>query len=215
MEVKGEESSAHDAMFSVPDNEGKEHNVDVEKRHAEQNLDTQGGEPVEGSNAMATPTSTEVAGENELGVAEDHITCPLTGDTMEGNSADAAHSFGSTPTVVQIMDASELKEWKKVDMSPSSPTASQVSCNSDALSESGKKLIEENEILREMIEKIITTGNEQLTAISSLSGRVKDLERRLSRKKKLKLTATLLSTKSVDRKSTLLYTLSNCYTSVY
>ena len=143
MEVKGEEFSARDAVVSVPDNEGKEHNVDVEQRHEEQNLETQEKEPVaadnaapvteepvEGSKAMATPTSTELAGEKELGAGEDHSTYPLTGDAVEGNSADVAHSFGSTPTEVQIMDANELKEWKKVGMSPSTPTASQVSCDS-------------------------------------------------------------------------------------
>lgn len=55
---------------------------------------------------------------------------------MEGNSADVVHSLGSTPTEVQIMDANELQVWRKVDMSLSSPTASQVSNDSDALSDS-------------------------------------------------------------------------------
>ncbi|KAL0412106.1 UNVERIFIED_CONTAM: BAG family molecular chaperone regulator 6 [Sesamum latifolium] len=63
----------------------------------------------------------------------------------------------------------------------------QVSPAKDELTESNKKLIEENERLRDMMQKLIKSGEEQLTAISSLSGRVKDLERRLSRKKKLKL----------------------------
>lgn len=52
--------------------------------------------------------------------------------------------------------------------------------------ESNRKLMEENERLREMMEKLIKSGQQQLTAISSLSERVKDLEKRLSRKKKLK-----------------------------
>ncbi|XP_059312545.1 BAG family molecular chaperone regulator 6 [Lycium ferocissimum] len=201
MEVQGEEFPArNDAGLPVPDNECKEHNVEDEQMHVEENFDMQGKEPVaadnakvDGSKAMAAPTSeaatteTELSGEKKLGVAEHHSTYPSTCDAVEGNSADAAHSFGSVPTEVQVMDAKELKEWKKVDMSPSSPTASQVSCVSDTLSESDRKLIEDNEKLREMMEKLIKTGNEQLTAISSLSGRVKDLEKRLSRKKKLKL----------------------------
>ncbi|KAG8391898.1 hypothetical protein BUALT_Bualt01G0234900 [Buddleja alternifolia] len=57
----------------------------------------------------------------------------------------------------------------------------------DELIETNGKLIEENERLRDMMEKLIKLDQEQLTAISSLSGRVKDLERRLSRKKKLKM----------------------------
>lgn len=39
---------------------------------------------------------------------------------------------------------------------------------------SDRKLIEENEKLRKMIEQLVKTGNEQLTVISSLIGRVKD-----------------------------------------
>ncbi|KAI3449232.1 hypothetical protein Pfo_005897 [Paulownia fortunei] len=66
-------------------------------------------------------------------------------------------------------------------------TLSQVSLARDDLTESNRKLIEENERLREIMEKLIKSGQEQLTAISSLSGRVKDLERRLSKKKKLKM----------------------------
>ncbi|KAL3349148.1 hypothetical protein AABB24_022339 [Solanum stoloniferum] len=208
-EVEGEELPARDDVVSEPDNE--EHNVVVEQRHVEENLDMQGNEPVsaepvtadnaapvieepvDGSKDMAAPTSeavtteTDLSSETELGVADDHNTHPSC-DVVEGNSVDATHSFGSsTPIEVQVMDANELKEWAKVGQSPSSPTASQVSCDYDALSESDRKLIEENEKLREMMEKLIISGNEQLTAISSLSGRVKDLEKRLSKKKKLKL----------------------------
>lgn len=50
-----------------------------------------------------------------------------------------------------------------------------------------RKLVEENEKLKEMMEKLIEEGKEHLTAISNLSGRVKDLEKKLSRKKKLKM----------------------------
>lgn len=45
------------------------------------------------------------------------------------------------------------------------------------------KLIEENKKMREMMEKLMEAGKEQLTVISNLTGRVKDLERELSRKK--------------------------------
>ncbi|KAK1376816.1 hypothetical protein POM88_033009 [Heracleum sosnowskyi] len=53
--------------------------------------------------------------------------------------------------------------------------------------ESDQELVEENEKLKETVEKLIAAGREQLTAISSLSERVKDLEKKLSRKKKLKM----------------------------
>lgn len=49
-----------------------------------------------------------------------------------------------------------------------------------------QKLVEENQKLREMMEKLIEAGKEQLTVISNLNGRVKDLERKLSSRKKLR-----------------------------
>ncbi|KAL4600124.1 hypothetical protein ACB092_11G175300 [Castanea dentata] len=70
---------------------------------------------------------------------------------------------------------------------PLSPTASQVSvdeCNIGV--ESDKKLIEENKKLREMMEELIAAGKEQLTVISNLTVRVRDLEKQLARKKKLR-----------------------------
>lgn len=70
---------------------------------------------------------------------------------------------------------------------PMSPSAlSQVSVVSGMGSESDQKLLEENEKLREMMEKLIETGREQITAISNLSSRVKDLEKKLARKRKLR-----------------------------
>lgn len=63
----------------------------------------------------------------------------------------------------------------------------QWSPGEDDIRERNRRLMEENERLREMMEKLIKSGQEQLTAISSLSGRVKDMEKRLSRKKKPKV----------------------------
>ncbi|KAG9448354.1 hypothetical protein H6P81_014482 [Aristolochia fimbriata] len=45
-------------------------------------------------------------------------------------------------------------------------------------------VVDENEKLRELVEKLITAGQEQLKTISDLSGRVRDLERQLSKKRK-------------------------------
>lgn len=47
-------------------------------------------------------------------------------------------------------------------------------------SKSDKQLMEENEKLREMMEKLIEAGKQQLNVISNLNGRVKDLEKKLS-----------------------------------
>ncbi|KAL5571529.1 hypothetical protein UlMin_021126 [Ulmus minor] len=64
---------------------------------------------------------------------------------------------------------------------PASPTCSKISSG-----ESEKHLIVENEKLREMMEKLLQAGKEQMDVISSLSGRVKDLEKKLANKKKLR-----------------------------
>ncbi|KAF5198490.1 hypothetical protein FRX31_011914 [Thalictrum thalictroides] len=49
-----------------------------------------------------------------------------------------------------------------------------------------KMLKEENEKLREMIEKLIQEGRQQLTVISDLNGKVNNLERKLTKKKKVR-----------------------------
>lgn len=46
-----------------------------------------------------------------------------------------------------------------------------------------KRMIEENEKLRGMLERLIASGKEQQDLISTLSGKVKDLEKQLARKK--------------------------------
>lgn len=86
------------------------------------------------------------------------------------------------------MDCVQLDSTEAAgELPPSSPTGSQISLASNASTEHERKLVEENERLREMMQKLIEAGKEQLTAISNLSGRVKDLEKKLSRKKKLKM----------------------------
>ncbi|XP_059456221.1 BAG family molecular chaperone regulator 6 [Corylus avellana] len=51
---------------------------------------------------------------------------------------------------------------------------------------SDKRLVEENEKLKEIMERLMEAGKEQLTVISNLNARVKDLEKKLSRRKKLR-----------------------------
>ncbi|KAI5345743.1 hypothetical protein L3X38_013620 [Prunus dulcis] len=52
--------------------------------------------------------------------------------------------------------------------------------------ENERSLVEENEKLREMMQKLMEAGNEQLQVISKLTGRVKDLEKKLAKKKKVR-----------------------------
>lgn len=51
---------------------------------------------------------------------------------------------------------------------------------------SNTKLLEENDKLRKMLEKLLEAGNDQLNVISDLTGRVKDLEKKLVRSKRVR-----------------------------
>ncbi|KAM7277085.1 hypothetical protein ACFE04_018951 [Oxalis oulophora] len=70
-----------------------------------------------------------------------------------------------------------VEEEQELSLGIPSPSARQVS----------EKLVEENEKLREIMEKLMLAGTKQLDAISKLTGRVQDLEKKLSKKKKLKM----------------------------
>lgn len=52
------------------------------------------------------------------------------------------------------------------------------------------KLLEENEKLRKLMKELLEAGNEQLSVISNLTGRVKDLEKKLAKTKKTKKVRT-------------------------
>ncbi|XP_028769275.1 BAG family molecular chaperone regulator 6 [Neltuma alba] len=56
----------------------------------------------------------------------------------------------------------------------------------DGEMDTDKNLLEENEKLRKMMQKLLEAGNEQLTIISNLTERVKDLEKKLAKKKRVK-----------------------------
>ncbi|XP_045788409.1 BAG family molecular chaperone regulator 6 isoform X2 [Trifolium pratense] len=52
------------------------------------------------------------------------------------------------------------------------------------------KLLEENEKLRKLMKELLEAGNEQLSVISNLTGRVKDLEKKLAKTKRSKKVRT-------------------------
>ncbi|KAL2478719.1 BAG family molecular chaperone regulator 6 [Forsythia ovata] len=106
----------------------------------------------------------------------------------EKTATDHCFSAASECDVPDMMTfvPAEVTEVENENISPASPTASHGSHDSGDMTQRNKKLMEENEKLREMMEKLIKAGQEQLATISSLSGRVRDLEKRLSKNKKLK-----------------------------
>ncbi|GJW97924.1 BAG domain-containing protein [Tanacetum coccineum] len=87
----------------------------------------------------------------------------------------------STEEAPKADDADSSTEFLIEDLrgiSPLSPTGSRGD---------DKKLLEENERLRVAVEELMKAGNQQLDVIKELTGRVKDLEKKLSKKKKVKL----------------------------
>ncbi|KAL2892092.1 BAG family molecular chaperone regulator 6 [Bienertia sinuspersici] len=88
-------------------------------------------------------------------------------------------------TLVPERDAEESKEedgaWRRSLEGQSSVVTHAMDEQMD------KKLIEENEKLKTMLEKLLSAGKEQEEVISSLNGKVKDLEKKkLGSKKKMK-----------------------------
>ena len=109
-------------------------------------------------------------------------------DTMEDrlDGSETTKSLSVIGPKLSPMGAEHDEE--KGEELPASSTAisSQVSADEQGMGmESQRKLVDENEKLREMMERLIETGKDQLTVISNLTERVKDLEKKLSKKKKV------------------------------
>ncbi|XP_047975936.1 BAG family molecular chaperone regulator 6 [Salvia hispanica] len=102
--------------------------------------------------------------------------CDGTADVEQG-AADANHSRGVSEMGVLS------KEGEQCHPPPKDAAEDENSAVGDDMRESSRKLMEEKERLQEMVAKLIETGQEQLMAISSLSGRVKELEKKLNKKK--------------------------------
>ncbi|CAK7348787.1 unnamed protein product [Dovyalis caffra] len=116
---------------------------------------------------------------HELGVLGDH-------DDM-GDQVDGSETTKSLSVVEpQFSPLAAEHDEEKIEVPPASSPfiASQLSADEQEMGmESDRKLVEENEKLREMMERLIETGKDQLTVISNLTHRVKDLEKKLSKKK--------------------------------
>ncbi|XP_068664735.1 BAG family molecular chaperone regulator 6 [Aristolochia californica] len=81
----------------------------------------------------------------------------------------------------------EHKGW---DLKSALPAGDSIPGKRDAITseevlvKSPGSIVDENEKLRELVEKLITAGKNQLKTISDLNGRVRDLERHLSKKER-------------------------------
>ncbi|KAG6434395.1 hypothetical protein SASPL_106026 [Salvia splendens] len=106
--------------------------------------------------------------------------CDGTADVEQG-AADANHSRGVSEMGILS------KEGEECHPPLEDVAEDENSAAGDDMRENSRKLIEEKERLQEMVAKLIETGQEQLMAISSLSGRVKELEKKLNKKKKVRV----------------------------
>lgn len=100
----------------------------------------------------------------------------------EGRLLEKEQQYGEPESMIDIdsrMDEASGSEITTED-TIAATTTSQMSADEKDI------VMEENAKLREMMEKLMEAGKEQLTVISQLTGRVKDLERKLSRKRKLR-----------------------------
>ncbi|CAL9770497.1 unnamed protein product [Musa acuminata subsp. burmannicoides] len=86
----------------------------------------------------------------------------------------------------QLPDAVNINKDERV--SADEPFEANVNDAADGNpSKEEKKLVEENEKLREMLETLLKAGQAQLGVIADLNGRVKDLEKKLSQKRRCKV----------------------------
>ncbi|KAJ6729552.1 BAG DOMAIN CONTAINING PROTEIN EXPRESSED [Salix viminalis] len=109
-------------------------------------------------------------------------------DSLEDRLDGPETSKRSSLSGPQFSPMGAEHDEKKGEVMPASFTAisSQVSPDDQGMGmESQRKLVEENEKLRGMMERLIETGKDQLTVISNLTERVKDLEKKLSKKNKV------------------------------
>lgn len=115
--------------------------------------------------------------EDQLHIQSNILDCPL--DSMETPNQEAPVE-GFDQAAKAESPKGEVLVDAKTDATQAEMVPSRASPGDD------RKLMEENLRLKEMMEKLIEAGNDQLATISKLSGRVKDLEKKLSKNKKLK-----------------------------
>lgn len=132
--------------------------------------------------------------ENRLNVSVEEIGDP-TRDTLpadEDATSDGGYTLvegsGSCGLDRNGASYSLLEGMSKKSKSPDQSSALVSTASTDTNKEK-RKLPEENEKLREILEELLEAGKEQLGAISNLNQRVKDLERKLAQQQKKKKSA--------------------------
>ncbi|XP_023000271.1 BAG family molecular chaperone regulator 6 [Cucurbita maxima] len=129
-------------------------------------------------NEIVNEENEQRTADEETKMAEDMLHEPLVIDPVLSSKLD------NEPNEIHAADEATL-DGPSIQMGegslPSSADPNKLDLGTEK--EMDKKLVEENEKMREMVEKLMEAGKEQMAIISKLSGRVKDLEKRLARKK--------------------------------
>jgi hypothetical protein len=112
--------------------------------------------------------------EQPVAIREENKAAPVAGKESQ-DEVEIDQTNGSET----VKEAAPL-HVKKVEVEKVSVDEHDLGLGSD------KKLIEENEKLKEIMERLMEAGKEQLTVISNLNARVRDLEKKFSRRKKLR-----------------------------
>ncbi|XP_077212628.1 BCL-2-associated athanogene 6 [Tasmannia lanceolata] len=116
--------------------------------------------------------------------------CQLSDTELSNENKEAspgsedASEVGVMPTEYKV--GSETEE-KQAVIEIKLPLGMRDSVSDFELGRKEESLVEQNMNMKEMLEKVIEAGKHQLAVISDLNGRVRDLERKLSRKKKLRM----------------------------
>ncbi|CAI0557967.1 unnamed protein product [Linum tenue] len=159
LSVKGENEALHDVQYAVSKDLSSE---------SEREVHCSADQMLEGDSRHSIPTSEMqqemlVAAEKETQLEDGGNVCSTETDP------DVASPIVSTEAVVS---PGRLEVLPKVGL-----VASEEQNVDD------RKLVEVNARLRETMEKLLEAGNEQMDAISKLTGRVRELEKKLSNKK--------------------------------
>lgn len=103
-------------------------------------------------------------------------------DTQKGEEPEGKIAVKETQEDGEEIVGETLAEVKTEPFATSAALEEVPVADDDEGLKGESKLVEENEMLRKMLKKLVEAGNEQLSVISDLTGRVKELEKRLARR---------------------------------
>ncbi|GJN19509.1 hypothetical protein PR202_gb06792 [Eleusine coracana subsp. coracana] len=123
---------------------------------------------------------TGVMGANSVEEVDTHVS-----GTEECNGTPDDSTVCSVTSVE--VETDNQKEEASVQTERKASEVLSASVAPDGVDSDGKKLAEENQKLKALLQKLLSSGNDQMEVITDLSEKVKVLERKLARKKKPKV----------------------------